>query len=183
MGQNAGPIGSNGYEMGTNPPVKPVIAAFLLLSVQSVIAETFTGRVVSIADGDTVTLLDADLRQHKIRLIGIDAPEKRQAFGNRARLNLGLQVFGRDVTADCPKTDRYKRPLCKIEVDGTDANLAQIEAGMAWHYKAYQRDQRPADQARYAQAEARARVNRVGLWGDPAPVAPWEFRKARREGR
>ena len=75
MGQNAGPIGSNGYEMGTNPPVKLVIAAFLLLSVQSVIAETFTGRIVSIADGDTVTLLDADLRQHKIRLIGIDAPD------------------------------------------------------------------------------------------------------------
>ena len=61
--------------MGTNPPVKLVIAAFLLLSVQSVIAETFTGRIVSIADGDTVTLLDADLRQHKIRLIGIDAPD------------------------------------------------------------------------------------------------------------
>ena len=156
---------------------------FVFFLQQPVWAITLTGRIVSIADGDTVTLLDADLRQHKIRLIGIDAPEKRQAFGNRARLNLGLQVFGRDVTADCPKTDRYKRPLCKLEVDGTDANLAQIEAGMAWHYKAYQRDQRPADQARYAQAEARARVNRVGLWGDPAPVAPWEFRKARREGR
>lgn len=159
------------------------ITTLVLTSTHSASAATLTGRIVSISDGDTVTLLDADLRQHKIRLIGIDAPEKRQAFGNRARLNLGLQVFGRDVTADCPKTDRYKRPLCKLEVDGTDANLAQIEAGMAWHYKAYQRDQRPADQARYAQAEARARVNRVGLWGDPAPVAPWEFRKARREGR
>ena len=159
------------------------IAALAFISTHSASAAALTGRIVSIVDGDTVTLLDADLRQHKIRLIGIDAPEKRQAFGNRARLNLGLQVFGRDVTADCPKTDRYKRPLCKLEVDGTDANLAQIEAGMAWHYKAYQRDQRPADQARYAQAEARARVNRVGLWGDPAPVAPWEFRKARREGR
>ena len=164
-------------------PTPLAIATVMLVSTHSASAATLTGRIVSIADGDTVTLLDADLRQHKIRLIGIDAPEKRQAFGNRARLNLGLQVFGRDVTADCPKTDRYKRPLCKLEVDGTDANLAQIEAGMAWHYKAYQRDQRPADQARYAQAEARARVNRVGLWGDPAPVAPWEFRKARREGR
>ena len=164
-------------------PLWLAAAILFVAGIQTSSAYELTGRVVSVADGDTVTLLDADLRQHKIRLIGIDAPEKRQAFGNRARLNLGLQVFGRDVTADCPKTDRYKRPLCKLEVDGTDANLAQIEAGMAWHYKAYQRDQRPADQARYAQAEARARVNRVGLWGDPAPVAPWEFRKARREGR
>lgn len=104
MGQNAGPIGSNGYEMGTNPPVKLVIAAFLLLSVQSVIAETLTGRIVSIADGDTVTLLDANLQQHKIRLSGIDAPEKRQPFGNRSRLHLGaLAVL---VQLDAPAGHR-----------------------------------------------------------------------------
>ena len=180
MGQNAGPIGSNGYEMGTNPPVKLVIAAFLLLSVQSVIAETLTGRIVSIADGDTVTLLDANLQQHKIRLSGIDAPEKRQPFGNRSRLHLGTLVFGKHVTADCPKTDRYKRALCTIEVNGVDANLAQVEAGMAWHYKAYERDQRHADRARYRLAERQAREERQGLWTDRDPLPPWEFRKSRR---
>ena len=67
--------------------------------------------------------------------------ERRQPFGNRSRLHLGALVFGKQVTADCPKTDRYKRAVCRLEVDGVDANLAQLEAGMAWHYKAYAREQ------------------------------------------
>jgi endonuclease YncB( thermonuclease family) len=108
------------------------------------------------------------------------APEKRQPFGNRSRLHLGALVFGRQVRADCPKTDRYKRAVCRLEVDGIDANLAQVEAGMAWHYKAYTREQSPADRWRYAKAEDRAREARHGLWADRAPVAPWDFRKARK---
>ena len=108
------------------------------------------------------------------------APEKRQPFGNRSRLHLGTLVFGRQVTADCPKTDRYNRAVCRLEVDGVDANLAQIEAGMAWHYKDYAREQRAPDRRRYAQAEDEARQSRRGLWADRAPVAPWDFRKARK---
>ena len=76
---------------------------------------TLTGRIVSVADGDTVTLLDANLQQHKLRLSGIDAPEKRQPFGNRSRLHLGALVFGRQVMAHCPKTDRYKGASQKTE--------------------------------------------------------------------
>ena len=155
-------------------------ALFTLGSLQTSSAYELTGRIVSIADGDTVTLLDANLRQHKIRLSGIDAPERRQPFGNRSRLHLGALVFGKQVTADCPKTDRYKRAVCRLEVDGIDANLAQVEAGMAWHYKAYTREQSPADRWRYAKAEDRAREARHGLWADRAPVAPWDFRKARK---
>ena len=155
-------------------------ALFTLGSLQTSSAYELTGRIVSIADGDTVTLLDANLRQHKIRLSGIDAPERRQPFGNRSRLHLGALVFGKRVTADCPKTDRYKRAVCRIEVDGIDANLAQLEAGMAWHYKAYAREQRAPDRRRYAQAEDRARDARQGLWADRAPMAPWDFRKARK---
>ena len=157
------------------------ISLFALITTEAY-AATLTGRIISIADGDTVTLLDANLQQHKIRLSGIDAPEKRQPFGNRSRLHLGAMVFGKQVTADCPKTDRYKRALCKIEVDGVDANLAQVEAGMAWHYKEYAREQRASDRRRYAQAEEEARQARRGLWSDRAAVAPWDFRKARREG-
>ena len=104
-----------------------------MAGVQTSSSDELTGRIVSVADGDTVTLLDTNLRQHKIRLSGIDAPERRQPFGNRSRLHLGALVFGRQVTADCPKTDRYKRAVCRLEVDGVDANLAQLEAGMAWH--------------------------------------------------
>ena len=157
------------------------ITALVLTSTHSASAATLTGRIVSISDGDTVTLLDANLQQHKIRLSGIDAPEKRQPFGNRSRLHLGTLVFGKHVTADCPKTDRYKRAVCRIDVDGVDANLAQVEAGMAWHYKAYSREQSPADRWRYAKAEDRARNARQGLWADRAPMAPWDFRKARRK--
>ena len=110
-------------------------AILFVAGIQTSSAYELTGRIVSVADGDTVTLLDTNLRQHKIRLSGIDAPEKRQPFGNRSRLHLGALVFGKQVTADCPKKDRYKRAVCRLEVDGVDANLAQIEAGMAWHYK------------------------------------------------
>ena len=155
-------------------------AILFVAGIQTSSAYELTGRVVSVADGDTVTLLDANLRQHRIRLSGIDAPEKRQPFGNRSRLHLGALVFGKQVTADCPKTDRYKRAVCRLEVDGIDANLAQVEAGMAWHYKAYTREQSPADRWRYAKAEDRAREARHGLWADRAPVAPWDFRKARK---
>nr|WP_261789213.1 thermonuclease family protein [Thauera aminoaromatica] len=155
-------------------------AILFVAGVQTSSADELTGRIISVADGDTVTLLDANLRQHKIRLSGIDAPERRQPFGNRSRLHLGALVFGRQVTAYCPKTDRYKRAVCRLEVDGVDANLAQLEAGMAWHYKAYTREQSPADRWRYAKAEDRARDERQGLWADRAPVAPWDFRKARK---
>lgn len=161
-------------------PLWLAAAILFVAGIQTSSADELTGRIVSVADGDTVTLLDANLRQHKIRLSGIDAPERRQPFGNRSRLHLGALVFGRQVTADCPKTDRYKRAVCRLEVDGVDANLAQLEAGMAWHYKAYAREQSPTDRWRYAKAEDRAREARHGLWGDRAPVAPWDFRKARK---
>ena len=166
--------------MSIHLPSRLTITVFALITIHSATAAPLTGRIVSIADGDTVTLLDASLQQHKIRLSGIDAPEKRQPFGNRSRLHLGALVFGRQVTADCPKTDRYKRAVCRIDVDGVDANLAQVEAGMAWHYKAYSREQSPADRWRYTKTEDRARQARQGLWADRAPVAPWDFRKARK---
>ncbi len=158
------------------------LAALVAVFIPAYCAATdsLSGRIVSVADGDTVTLLDANLRQHKIRLSGIDAPERRQPFGNRSRLHLGALVFGKRVTADCPKTDRYKRAVCRLEVDGIDANLAQVEAGMAWHYKDYAREQRAPDRRRYAQAEDEARQSRRGLWADRAPMAPWDFKKARK---
>jgi endonuclease YncB( thermonuclease family) len=151
------------------------------LFVHAASAETLSGRIVGIRDGDTVTLLDATRQPHTIRLSGIDAPERRQAFGNVSRQHLAGLVFGREVVADCPKTDRYGRSLCKIKRGGVDANLAQIEAGMAWHYTAYARDQPCEDRARYAAAEDRARKEARGVWSDKAPQAPWEFRRVRRE--
>jgi endonuclease YncB( thermonuclease family) len=99
-------------------------------------AETLNGRVVKIADGDTVTILDESNRQHKVRLVGIDAPERKQPFGTVSRQHLAGLVFGKTVAMRWQKRDRYQRILGKVLVDGQDVNLEQIKAGLAWHYKA-----------------------------------------------
>ncbi len=157
--------------------------AVLLLALLSSPAycETYSGRVVRIADGDTITVLDADNRQRKVRLSGIDAPEKRQAFGTVSKQHLAGLVFGRDVLIETNnKLDQFERELVLIRVDGQDANLAQVQAGLAWHYKKYAHEQLPADRAVYAQAEDEARAARWGLWIDPDPVPPWVFRHKRK---
>ena len=132
------------------------------------------GRVVKVSDGDTITILDSSKTQHKIRLHGIDAPEKKQAFGNASWKFLAGLVANREVRVAWSKRDRYQRILGTVFVDGKDANLEMLKAGMAWHYKKY--DSNPA----YAQAESAARAAKRGLWQEKNPIEPEEFRKARR---
>src|SRR5690348_5830188 len=135
------------------------------------------GRVVKISDGDTLTVLDESKRQHKVRLVGIDAPERKQEFGTVSRQNLADLVFSKKVVVEWSKQDRYQRVLGKVLLDGQDINLKQIKAGLAWHYKRYDKDQGLADQRLYAEAQKAASLNGIGLWRDPAPVAPWDFRR------
>lgn len=137
---------------------------------------TLSGTVVGVADGDTVTVLDEVRVQHRVRLLGIDAPEKAQDFGARSKQSLSALVFGRKVLVQYEKEDQYGRVLGKISVDGVDANLEQVRAGMAWHYKQFQREQSPRDRAEYAAAEAEARAKLLGLWSMKNPTPPWEFR-------
>jgi len=148
-----------------------------LLVTSITLASTLQGRVVGIADGDTVTVLDASNIQWKIRLMGIDAPEKKQAFGNRSKQYLSDLVYNKQVTVEYSKKDRYGRTVGKVVVDGVDANFEQVKAGMAWHYKKYQNEQTDDDRLRYAQAEERARAEKRGLWIDAEPTPPWDFRK------
>lgn len=143
-------------------------------------AATFTARVIAISDGDTLTVLDTKHAQHKIRLAGIDAPEKQQAWGQRARQALAGLVFNRVVQIEVDKTDRYGREIGKVLLDGADVNLELVRLGLAWHYKAYEREQSAADRSLYAQAERLARDQRQGLWIDAQPQAPWDYR---RQGR
>ena len=140
-------------------------------------ARTIEGRVVGVADGDTVTILDADKVQHKIRLAGIDAPERAQAFGSRSKESLSDLVFSKSVTVETEKKDRYGRDVGKVLVNGVDANLEQVQRGFAWHYKAYEREQSAIDGKSYADAEIEAKAARRGLWTDTQPVPPWEFRQ------
>jgi len=152
-------------------------AAVLLTLALAVNAETITGRVVGVADGDTITVLDANKVQHKIRLSGIDAPEKKQPFGNRSKESLSELAFDKTVTVETSKRDRYGRQIGKVLVNGRDVNLMQVERGMAWFYRQYQRDQSPNDRRLYEAAEDAARAGKRGLWRDADPVPPWEFRR------
>lgn len=158
------------------PWVKLTWSALLLLA-GALNAATLQGKVIGVADGDTVTLFDAQKNQHKIRLQGIDAPEKAQAFGNKSKQSLHEMVHGKEVFVDVQKKDKYGRSVGKILVNQTDACLEQIKRGMAWHYKQYANEQSPEDRDVYAQAESTARAQSLGLWKDKSPTPPWAFRK------
>ena len=166
-----------------------IFRSLLILSVLLIgaaHADTLTGRVVGITDGDTITLLDADRQQHKIRLQGIDAPEKAQPFGQRSKQNLSRMVFGKNVRVEWEKRDKYKRIVGKVWVQPADcptcpmtldAGHAQITVGLAWWYRKYANEQSPQDQGQYEFSEQEARAKRVGLWQDDHPVPPWEWRR------
>ena len=140
-------------------------------------AATLQGKVVSVADGDTITILDSQKTQHKIRLQGIDAPERAQAFGNKSKQSLHEMVHGKQVTVDYQKKDKYGRVVGKILLNNTDVCLEQLKRGMAWHYKQYANEQPKEDRETYSLAEQQAKTELKGLWKDKQPVPPWEFRK------
>jgi endonuclease YncB( thermonuclease family) len=150
-------------------------------------ADTLSGRVVGVSDGDTISVLGGDYIQYKIRLSGIDAPEKNQAFGQRSKEHLRKLVFGKLVTVEWHKTDRYKRIIGKVLVADPacakadcpkifDACLSQVRAGFAWWYRQYAKDQLFEDRQRYESAENEAKARKAGLWIDSEPTPPWEFR-------
>jgi len=154
-----------------------VLLALAVLWCTVAAADTLEGTVVGIADGDTLTLLDEGQTQHRVRLAGIDAPEKRQAFGTRAQQALANAVFRRRVTVVWHKRDRYGRLVAKVVSEGHDVGLALVSAGLAWHYKSFEQEQSADERTSYADAEVKARQQRLGLWRDASPVPPWEFRR------
>ena len=144
------------------------------------------GKVVSVTDGDTIKVLDEKNVLHKVRLTGIDAPEKSQPYGNSSRKHLASLVAGKVVYVESSNKDRYGRTLGKVWVQPhecsacektLDANHAQIGAGMAWWYRKYAREQPEQDRLSYEAAEKKGRVSRVGLWKDSDPEPPWSYRR------
>jgi endonuclease YncB( thermonuclease family) len=160
--------------------VAAVAVALWLFYALSASAEELSGKVVSVADGDTITVLSPSNKQHKVRLAGIDAPEKAQLYGQKSRESLASMVAGRQVIVEWHKRDQYGRLVGKVIANSHDVGLVQIERGMAWHYKTYEREQRLEDAQIYADAEIEAKVVRRGLWADLKPVPPWEWRRAQR---
>ena len=150
----------------------PVILFAFVTSLQ---ADELRGKVVSIADGDTITVLDADKVQHRIRLEGIDAPEKKQAFGTKSKERMTEKVAGQEVVVQWTKKDQYGRILGDVRLGKRHINLEMVQDGLAWHFKQYSKSKE------LAEAEEAARKAKKGLWLDKEPTPPWEFRKAERE--
>lgn len=180
-----------GFERAAIGLLLLALASLLLIGceqVASVISQTragqeapavsFSGRVVGITDGDTITVLDELNQQHTIRLAEIDAPERGQPWGDRARQGLSALVFGKSVSVQQTDTDRYGRVVARVFSDGRDVNRVMVEEGSAWAYREYLTDDT------LIATEARARQGRAGLWSmsDTQTVAPWEWRKGVRVG-
>ncbi len=154
----------------------PLFISFALLASQGLAAD-FTGRVVGVTDGDTITVLHNG-KGERIRLHGIGCPEKRQAFGNRAKQFTSTLVFGTTVTVQVVDRDRYGRTVGEVLLpDGRSLNHELVRAGLAWMYRRYTNDQNLSD------LEEEARVARRGLWADPHAVPPWEWRIMRKRYR
>jgi len=158
---------------------KIIYLLFLATFSNSSVAEVISGKVVGITDGDTITLLDQEHTQHKIRLSGIDAPEKKQPYGQVAKKALSDCAYNRLAQIETSSTDRYQRKIGKVIVNGVDCNLRQVKLGMAWHYKKYIKEQPADDRQIYSSAQIKAMVDHAGLWADAEATPPWEFRKSR----
>jgi endonuclease YncB( thermonuclease family) len=167
-----------------------MIKAILLLLLFSSLAHAdIMGLVVAVTDGDTIKVLDADNTEYKVRLTGIDAPERGQPYNKVSRDHLASMVAGKEVFVESDKQDIYGRELGKVWVQPSDcrscgktlnANYAQVMAGLAWWYRYYAKEQSPEDRGRYESAEDEAKARGWGLWADPDPMNPYQWRKSRR---
>ena len=147
-----------------------LILIFVLISLVCS-AQRFTVKVVSISDGDTFTAINKDNLQLKIRIFGIDAPEKKQAYGNKSKEFLSSLIFGKSISIDVQSKDGYGRYLAYVySPEGKDVSLLMIHEGMAWHFTKYDNNEV------YEAAQAGAKKAKRGLWADPSPIAPWDFR-------
>lgn len=154
--------------------VAHLVGAALLLLALGCRADTFTGRCVRVLDGDTVEVLQqtaAGPRPVRVRLWGIDCPEKAQAFGQRAKQFTSSLAFGKAATVDVRDTDRYSRAVALLTVDRQQLNAELVKAGFAWWYERY-----APGATDLRNLESAARAARRGLWADPAPVPPWDYR-------
>ncbi|AKU11319.1 nuclease family protein [Azoarcus sp. CIB] len=149
---------------------RTLIFAVALITVFNVHAESISCRVVGVSDGDTLTCLTEEKRQVKVRLAQIDAPEKGQSFGQKAKQALANHVFGKKVTIEVETTDRYGRTVGTVIFAGHDINREMVTSGMAWVYDQYARD--PA----YFEAQSAARASHLGLWSEPDPIRPSDWR-------
>jgi endonuclease YncB( thermonuclease family) len=158
-----------------------IFALLILCCSSSVSADSITGRVVNISDGDTLTLVAANQSRKTIRLAGIDAPEKLQDFGPQAKQQLTALCLDKPAQVEVRTIDRYGRSVARVSCDDVDVASVMLEKGMAWHFTRYASSQ-PAQEAESDKAaQTRAKNDRIGLWVAPEPVAPWGWRAKQRD--
>jgi endonuclease YncB( thermonuclease family) len=156
--------------------VRRALLCMLLLVAWPAAADTLQGRVVAISDGDTLTVLDGKRRQTRVRLFGIDTPERRQPYGSRAKQALSRLAFGKEVRVEVVDKDRWGRTVGRVYAGRTDVNAEMVREGAAWVHRRY------SDDPELLRLEAEARRARRGLWLLPeaACTPPWEWRAASR---
>jgi len=150
------------------------LVVLFLISFNSILSQTiFTATVVGVKDGDTVVVLDSLNKQTTLRLAEVDCPEKNQPFGTKAKQYTSDQIYLKTIKYVVTDTDRYGRSIAMIYYDTDNKYLSAeiIKAGMGWHYKRY------STSKELATFEDNAKKDKIGLWVDSSPVAPWEFRK------
>ena len=156
--------------------VRGFFALLLIAWCASSVAETLSGTVVYVADGDTISVLAESGKLVRVRIAGIDAPERQQPYGAEAKSFLVKELSDKVVVLDVSKTDRYGRWLARVSHDGRDIGLGAIEAGLAWHYVKYAHEQAKDLREAYSAAESIARAKKLGIWGDLRPIPPWDWR-------
>lgn len=150
---------------------RPALLLWLLFAGSSAIAGDLAGTVVGVIDGDTIDVL-VEGRAVRVRLAEIDAPERRQAFGSKAKRELSALIFRREATVTDEGRDRYGRVVGTVRVDGRNINETMVWMGLAWAYPRY-----VVHQSYYAAQDA-AKAAKRGLWADASPTPPWLFRHA-----
>jgi endonuclease YncB( thermonuclease family) len=154
-------------------------------AVQAVEVQSLSGKVVRVVDGDTV-VLEAEGERYRVRLGAIDAPERDQPWGESSTRSMRRILAGKEARVDYYKRDRWGRligyiwvtpPDCPTCGSTLDAGLYQLTVGMAWHFKRYAHEQAPEQRGQYKFAETEARAKKAGLWSDPEPIPPWEWRR------
>lgn len=152
--------------------MKSILLTLLAFFCINLFSAEMTGKVVSVADGDTITIIDdLDQGKFKIRLYGIDAPEKKQDFGQKSKQYLSSLIFNKEVKVRFKEIDRYGRIIGKVYLNDIEINIEMLKTGMAWHYSRYDQT------STYINAEKQARTEKKGIWSIKNAIPPWEYRK------
>jgi endonuclease YncB( thermonuclease family) len=166
-----------------SPALQVLLLAWIVWYSSASRAEEFIAPVSRVTEGDTIVLRSYVGREYTVRMVGIDAPETDQPYGRTAGEYLARSIVGRTVTVEWDKRDLYDRIVGKVLLDGEDMNLRQVRLGLAWHDKDHADEQTKKDRYLYAEAESHARDRQTGLWSDPDPVTPWDWRQGSHNGK